>query len=72
MVANKGLSDDSHSYPATLFDQEEPLNTALSEGTSKKQLKKERQRQKKELEASSPESSVTMEEIVPGGQNSDP
>ena len=40
------------------------INTAVSEGTIKKQLKKERQRQKKELEALSRESSDTMEEIV--------
>ena len=73
MTVNKGLSDDSYSYPAVLFDQD-TMNTVLeaeSEVISKKQLKKEKQRQKKKLEALSRESSVTMEEIVPEGQISE-
>ena len=69
MIVNKGLSDDSYSYPAVLFDQdtENTVIVAESEVISKKQLKKERQRQKKKLEALSWESSVTIEEIVPEG-----
>ena len=73
MTVNKGLSDDSYSYPAVLYDQD-TKNTVIvaeSEVISKKQLKKEKQRQKKKLEALSRESSVTMEEIVPEGQISE-